>query len=164
MKIKDLTQSISTILDSKQVRGSSPDAVDFKERLAEASLKLENSIQRESPIPSEGEPKVSPNPVLSVCSLGSLFGVHGLDPTRSQSIETTTTILNLLEQYQKAMANPEISLKKIGPFIQSLSQEVFRLNTLSEKLSPSDPLQRILTELGIISTVEIEKFNRGDYV
>ena len=164
MKIKDLTQSISTILASKQVKGSSSNGVTFKERLAEASLRLENSIQVGSPIPSGGEPKVMPNPVSSVPSSSGLFRVHGLDPTRSQFIETTTSILNLLEQYQKAIANPEISLKKIDPFIQALSQEVSQLNGLSEKLSPSDPLQKILTELGIVSTVEIEKFNRGDYI
>ena len=28
----------------------------------------------------------------------------------------------------------------------------------------SDPLQKIVTDLGIVSTVEIEKFNRGEYV
>jgi hypothetical protein len=38
------------------------------------------------------------------------------------------------------------------------------LNRLSEQLSPSDPLKKIMTEAGIVSAMEIEKFRRGEYV
>jgi hypothetical protein len=69
-----------------------------------------------------------------------------------------------LEEYKNAMGDPEMPLKKIDPLIQSLSQGMQDLNTLSAKLSPSDPLQKILTEVGIVSAVEIEKFRRGEYI
>ena len=83
---------------------------------------------------------------------------------RSRGIQSAEKTLDLLDQYQKAMANPDQSLKNIHPLIQSLSQELQGLNILSEKLSPSDPLQSILTNTGIVSAVEIEKFYRGEYI
>jgi hypothetical protein len=89
-----------------------------------------------------------------------------MDPAqiRLQGIQSTEKTLDILEQYQKAMANPNLSLKNIYPLIQSLSQELQGLNVLSAKLPPSDPLQSILTHTGIVSAVEIEKFHRGEYI
>jgi hypothetical protein len=34
----------------------------------------------------------------------------------------------------------------------------------AEQVPLSDPLQRIMTDVGIVSTVELEKFSRGEYV
>jgi len=164
MKINEMTQSNPHILNPKQAVESPSKGVDFKQRLNEASLKLENFIQKYSPISLEKESEVLPSAVSSFPGINELIGVSGLEQIRSQSIEMITAFLNLLEQYRKAIADLGISLKEIHPFIQALSQEVSRLNTLSEKLSPTDPLKKILNEVGIISTVEIEKFNRGDYI
>lgn len=163
MKIKEMTQSNPHISNTKQVIGSPLKGVDFKQQLNKASLKLENSIQKDSTLSLKEESKVLPTLGSSISGLSGLLGVQGLDQIRSQSIEMITTTLNLLEQYGKAIADFRISLKEIHPFIQALSQEISRLNTLSEKLSPTDPLKKILAEVGIVSTVEIEKFYRGDY-
>jgi len=76
----------------------------------------------------------------------------------------TEKTLDLLEQYQKAMADPKVSLKEINPLAQALSQEIKGLNQWAQKLSSSDPLQKIIAEVGIVSSVEVEKFNRGDYI
>jgi len=38
------------------------------------------------------------------------------------------------------------------------------LDRWSDQLPPSDPLRKMMGEIGILSNVEIEKFNRGDYV
>ena len=48
--------------------------------------------------------------------------------------------------------------------VQSLRQEVQELNRWSDILAPSDPLRKIMGEVGILSKVEIEKFNGGDHV
>jgi hypothetical protein len=70
----------------------------------------------------------------------------------------------MLEQYQKAIGNPEMSLRQVESLARSLSQGVSRLETVAEKVASSDPLRKIMTDVGIVSTVEIEKFNRGEYV
>jgi hypothetical protein len=112
-------------------------------------------------------------------SRGFVGGVEWLDPVtpplfpsnlptgalslQSQCSEATERTLNLLEQYQRALSDPQVSLKGVYSFVQSLQQEVQELNRWSDQLPPSDPLRKIMGEIGILSNVEIEKFNRGDY-
>jgi hypothetical protein len=57
-----------------------------------------------------------------------------------------------------------VSLKEVYSLVQSLRQEVQEMDRWSDQLPPSDPLRKIMGEIGILSNVEIEKFNRGDYV
>ena len=73
-------------------------------------------------------------------------------------------MLKVLEEYQKALADPEVSLKNLYPMIQSLSSKVEGVGRDAEKLPANDPLQRIFSEMGILAAVEVEKFNRGEYV
>jgi hypothetical protein len=95
--------------------------------------------------------------------LNGLTEWNDISQIRSQGIRASENTLKILEEYRRAMAHVQLPLKKIDPMIQSLSQEVDHLNILSGKLSPSDPLKEILTELGIVSAVEIEKYRRGEY-
>jgi hypothetical protein len=48
--------------------------------------------------------------------------------------------------------------------VQSLAEEARGLSQWVEKLPPSDPLKKIMTEVGILSSIEVGRFNRGDYV
>jgi hypothetical protein len=151
MKIKEVIQGNSSILGSERLGKNELKGVDFQKMLSDASAKLKG---------------VSPMPSGPVSSASPLDGPSGMDlnQVRSQSIQATENTLTLLEAYQEAMANPEVTLKKMDAFIQSLSDQIEHLNTLSEKLSSSDPLNRIMTEVGIVSTVEVEKLRRGEYI
>jgi len=149
MKIKEVIQGNSSILGSKRPEKKESKEVDFRKVLSDASAKLK-----------------APSPMAS-SSLSSITSLNDrsmidLSQIRSQSIQATENTLGLLEAYQKALADPEVSLKKIDSFIQALSDQVHHLNVLSEKVPSSDPLNRIMTEVGIVSTVEIEKFRRGE--
>ena len=93
-----------------------------------------------------------------------LLGLQDLTQTRAKGLQTMEKTLGILEEYQKAMAEPSIPLKKIHPLLQALSEGLRDIDLLSHQLSPSDPLKEILTRTGIVSAVEIERFNRGDYV
>jgi hypothetical protein len=83
---------------------------------------------------------------------------------RSSGIQAAEKALDLLEKYQKKISDSQIPLNKIDGLIESLSKEIQGLKDFSGKVPSSDPLQKILNEIGIVSTVEIEKFNRGDYL
>jgi len=84
--------------------------------------------------------------------------------THARSLQTADQALSALEEYQQALVDPEISLKKIYPMIQSLSSEIQGVSQEAEKLPGNDPLKRILSEIGILATVEVERFKRGEYV
>lgn len=164
MKINEMIQSISSILDSKKIEKGKPGEIDFQEILRDANGKLnDGSSMIGLSCPDSGS-IIPSDPVISSLSLNGLLGLEDITQIQSEGIRATESTLDRLEEYQKALGHPEIPLKKIDRLIQSLSEEVRSLNILSEKLPPSDPLQKILTEVGIVTTAEIERFRRGEYI
>jgi hypothetical protein len=164
MKIKEITQQVSAVLGSKNTQKEEPTELEFQKLLKDANVKLNHPSERMPPsVHDEGVTELS-SPALTASSVSYLLKLEDIAQIRSQSIQATENTLKVLEEYKNAMGDPEMPLKKIDPLIQSLSQGMQDLNTLSAKLSPSDPLQKILTEVGIVSAVEIEKFRRGEYI
>ena len=158
MDIKKIMNASPSVLPLNRRENGKGADVDFQELLRQAS----SSPKSASPTPSSLLSSAGAEPISSMA-----FVLPPLDEVRQvrvQGMEAVEGTLSLLEQYQNALADPAVSLKKVDPLLQFLSKEVNGLNLLAEKLSPSDPLQKILTEVGIVSTVEIEKFRRGDYI
>ncbi len=83
---------------------------------------------------------------------------------QSRGSQAAQNALDLLEGYQKTMADPGKTLKEISPLLESLSRQAGDLDQIAAGLTPSDPLWKILNELQILSSLEVEKFNRGDYI
>lgn len=132
-KIMNVSPSVSPV---NRRENEKPAELDFQELLRQANPSQKSIRQTTSSLPSHGEVEPLSNMAFVMSKLGEINQV------RLQGIEATEDTLSLLEQYQKAMANPDISLKKVDPLVQSLSKEVDGLNLLSERLSPSDPLQK----------------------
>lgn len=138
--------------------------LEFQKLLQEAQSNGKQAEGTTSPEAPVGKPEFFPDPVLSIPSVNLAPQAAEPSALRSQGIGATEKTLELLEQYQRALADPKISLKEVNPLVQSLSREMKDLAGWAEKLSSSDPLQKILTDLGILASVEVEKFNRGDYI
>jgi len=134
--------------------------LDFQKILREARSNLERPGTCVSG-PAEG---VSEIPEDGILTPHLLEGLKTPPPSRSAGVEATERTLNLLEEYRRALGNPRVTLREIDPLVRSLAEEARGLNRRLEDLSPSDPLKKIMTEVGILSSVEIGKFNRGDYV
>ncbi len=137
MKIKEFDPSIRTLLRPERPKAEETQGFNFQRLLTEASQRLNGT-----------------KPIDLTESAGVRF----------QCLQAGENTLSTLEQYQERLASPETPLKKIDPIVQALTNEVNELNQLSERLPPADPLRKILEQIGIISTVEIEKFRRGEYV
>jgi len=133
---------------------------DFQKILQEAQSNLKET-NAAAPGGAAGGPEILPEGVLAV---NWLNGIEDSSPLRLQGTRVAERALDLLEQYQSAMENPRTTLREIHPLVQSLAEEMRSLDQWVEKMSPSDPLREILTEAGILSSIEIEKFNRGDYL
>ena len=160
MEIKKILQEASPLLNTDAAeKGKVRDDL-FKKMLEGASSQYHDGLRSLS----AGSGGIPPDPISPPVPLASSPDLSDPDQVRFQSIESTEKTLGLLERYQEALANPNQSLKSIYPLVQSLSQELQGLHRLSEKLSPSDPLQPILTQAGVVSAVEIEKFHRGEYI
>ncbi len=92
---------------------------------------------------------VSFNPLLDVNSLSI--------PDRAENF------LELLDSYRGLLANPEVSLKEIGPVMEKLSAEKQRLQEALTSLPAGDELRAIINELLVAASLEEIKLNKGDY-
>jgi len=72
--------------------------------------------------------------------------------------------LTLLENYQKQMEDPRISLKETATIVSQMEQQTQELLPVLESLPEGDGIKDLLNRLLVTSTVETIKFNRGDYL
>ena len=79
-------------------------------------------------------------------------------------IEQTERLLEILGKYQRKLADPVITLREISPLIQQLETCNKGLVSALDALADGDDLKDILNQVIIASTVEVVRFNRGDYV
>jgi hypothetical protein len=160
MDIKKIIDGTSLIPGLNQERKSQLSQLDFQKVLKDAKSNITVTDQP-SPLPCRGVEEIPAGPSYLIQALSEPERINQI---RFQGISKVENTLSILEKYQKAVGDPQMTLKKVDRLVQSLSQEVNGLNQLSEKLPTSDPLQKIMNEVGIVSAVEIEKFNRGEYI
>ncbi len=77
--------------------------------------------------------------------------------------EGTERLLNILDEYRQKLGDREVALGEIDPLISKISKQSERLTTKINSLPEGDPLKEILNQALIISSLEVMKFNRGDY-
>jgi hypothetical protein len=164
MDIKKIINGSIPIPGTKQQGTSETSRLAFQEILQKAKLnKNVVSLPTASPLSKEID-EIHPDPALAVRALNILAEQSEVPQARSQGIKAAENALSLLERYQEAIADPQMTLKKVDPLVQSLSQNVNDLISLSDKLPASDPLRKIISEIGIVSMVEVQKFNAGEYI
>lgn len=164
MDIKEIMNGSISIPGVNQKRISEQSQLDFQKLLEKAKSNINMASPSTAPPSSKGAGQIPSDPAFALQALHFLVEPTEISQIRSQGIMAAESTLNILEKYQKAIGDPQMTLKKVDPLVQSLSQEVNDLNSLSDKLPASDPLKKIMSEISIVSTVEIEKFNRGEYI
>ncbi len=80
------------------------------------------------------------------------------------AVESAEKLLDILDEYQQKLANPEVALREIDPLIGKLEACNESLVSSVNFLVKGDELKNILNQVVVTSSVEILKFNRGDYV
>ncbi len=161
MDVKEIGGEIPPLAFGPKGRKEGLDGTDFQKALQKAHSHLDGSAASSKAAKDTGgidlvEPMAFP-------LVPSILGEGGSSP-RSQGLQATERTLDLLEQYREALSNPRVSLKNMGPLVQALRDEVQGMEKWTDRLAPSDPLRKIMNAVGILSNVEMEKFNRGDYV
>jgi hypothetical protein len=114
-------------------------------------------------MPQSAQPATS----SALSSLQSISPLNFAIPTgmpNSEQVQHVDKLLNIMESYQAAMADPRASLKDAYPLVQMMEKKTAELLPVLESLPAGDKLKDILNQALITSTVETIKFNRGDYV
>ena len=79
-------------------------------------------------------------------------------------VERAERHLDLLDAYQQKLSNPAFTLRDISPLIGELEAGNKRLVSKVNSLSEGNELKNILNLIIVSTSVEIVKFNNGDYV
>ncbi|MGD9183122.1 MAG: hypothetical protein PVF26_11535 [Desulfobacterales bacterium] len=133
-----------------QKNEKTPDA-DFKDIL---KASVENSTKN----PSKIQPSRLMDPVSAV-------RFNPLSPQdKSITVERVHSLLNLLDNYRKQLSDPHVTLKTLEPLMNTIAREKDQLSGLMESMPKEDGLTHILNQTLITASLEVIKFNRGDYI
>ena len=99
--------------------------------------------------------------------LNPLSGVH-LTPKSVKdeaiTIERIEKMIDLLDQYRRMLADPEVSLKTMDPVVTELAREKEKMATALDSMKDGEELKNILNQTLVTASLEITKFYRGDYI
>ncbi len=127
---------------------------DFKEILHDAQFKTTTEKTTSFlPPPSSAIPLINLDPAA-----------QAEKPLDQQLASEAEYLLGILEEYQSNMDNPSVPLKQIQPLIERMENETKKLLPTLNTLPDDSALKDILNRILVASSVEIIKFNRGDYV
>ena len=152
MKIDPNQEILKSAYTDKAIRPDKPANKEF-------GAMLKDAINNE-PSKTSSE-KVKPQMVNNIpnIQLNLLFAVQD-----NPIAERTENFLNILEQYRNKLLDPQSSLRDIHPLIQRMETEQEALAPVLNSLPPGDGLKDILNDALVTSSLEVIKFNRGDYV
>ena len=99
------------------------------------------------------------------------FGMQSVRPIVNPDAETVLPmvdridrLVDRLENYRLKLANPQASLKSIQPLLEDMAASSEKLAPKLEHLDEGDPLKDILNRSLVMVSLEITRFNRGDYL
>jgi len=79
-------------------------------------------------------------------------------------VDRVEKYLDLLDEYRQKLANPQVTLKDIYLLINEMEVGKQSLIPVLNSLPDGDGLKDILNQALMTSSLEIIKFNRGDYL
>lgn len=82
---------------------------------------------------------------------------------QKKAILLTEQVLARLDFLKSALENPNVSLPKFSPLIETLEADGKNLEEISSKTLSDPKLKSIAGETATLVATEVMKFNRGDY-
>jgi len=150
MKI-DLTHQILKSVYAEQTQKSEgPQANKFGQILDEAikkPSKVETGPRRSHIVNGIPEIQTAPFPVSK----------------NSAIVKGVERLLDTLDEYRQKLGNHEVRLREMDPLINRIDKQTERLTTELDSLPERDGLREILNQALIASSLEVVRFNRGDY-
>ncbi len=109
---------------------------------------------------STSEPESKPSDRINRASAALLRSAMN----KKNIISRVAEFLDTIEEYSEKLARTGNSLKDVSPLIAKIESETQHLKSFSDSLSQEDELKSLVEEALIRSSVEVIKFNRGDYL
>ncbi len=119
---------------------------------------LKESVENAPKNPSKIKPSTLMDPVSAI----------RFNPLSTQdkiiTIDRVHNLLNLLDNYRKQLRDPHVTLRTLEPLMNTIAKEKNQLSGLLDSISNEDGLKHILNQTLITASLEVIKFNRGDYI
>ena len=131
-----------------------------KEATPDAEFKkiLKASVERTMEHPLKIQSPPQPNPVAAIRFMP-------LSPaTRDTTVKRVDNLLNLLDHYRNQLADPKVTLRSIEPIVSTITKEKEQLSAVLDTLPNDDDLKNIVHRTLIAASLEVMKYNRGDYI
>ena len=152
MKIDPNQEILKSAYTDKTIRPDKPADNEFGTMLKDAINNEPSRTNSENMKPQmiNSIPNIQTNP---------LFAVQD-----NPIVEQTENFLDILEEYRNKLLDPQDTLRDIHPLIQRMETEQEVLAPVFNSIPPGNGLKDILNDALITSSLEVIKFNRGDYV
>ena len=99
--------------------------------------------------------------------INPLLGVHRI-PSPAQEKEMTVerieNMIDMLDQYRKMLADPQVSLKDMDPVVTEIAKEKEKMAVALDSMPDDEGLKDVLNRTLVTASLEINKFYRGDYI
>jgi hypothetical protein len=151
MKINHSDDPIRQIAPHQTPNRKTPTKADFGEVLKQT---LNSSPATQQTIPPAG----SVNPLMPA----QIQHLSAAD--KNAAVDRIEEILDLLEDYRRKLIDPAVTLKDIHPVVAAIENENKNLQAMLDFLADGDELKTILNQTLITTSVEVIKFNKGDYI
>ncbi len=146
--------------NERVLRGSCPEELKKKRESEDKKFGavLQETIERSCDVRSgpQGPSMMNNIPEIRL----SPFSPH----EKTRIMNRVENFLDTLDEYQHKLGDPRVTLKDIHPLISDMAAERENLISSFNSLPDGDKLKDILNRTLITSSVEVIKFNRGDYV
>jgi len=139
---------------------------DYSERRRETELPSDGTFGKiyEDLIETSYETDVRSDETPAITSVPDLQMNAFQSEVEMPVVERAERLLDLLSEYQQKLANPAFTVRDISPLIDELKADNKRLVSSVNSLAEGDELKNILNQVIVTASVEIIKFDRGDYV
>jgi len=142
------------------IKNSYADKAPQKEQAQNADFKniLKVSVERTTPHPAKIE-----RPAL-INSVSAIRFDPPAPEDKSTTVERVDNLLNLLDNYRKQLADPQVTLRSIEPVMNTIVKEKEQMSSVLDSLTNEDGLKDIVNRTLITASLEVIKYYRGDYI
>ena len=151
MKIDGPNDIASSVFTDKATQKESTSDSEFKDI-------LKASVER---------PQQTPAPIQTPSHANPLEPIRftPLSPeARETTVERLDNLLNLLDQYRGQLADPKVTLRQIEPLLNTIAKEKEQMSAVLNVMPDGDGLKDIVHRTLITTSLELIKYNRGDYI
>ena len=95
-------------------------------------------------------------------SVQSIPQMSQLNPCKVSALTMSEQAIDMLDEYSKALMDPNCNLKSFAPLVDDLDGMKTKLLEASSFLSDDDPLKGIMNDTASTLLGEVMRFKRGD--